>query len=377
MKSLHIIEQMMGSPRLTQYQVLMLQKLTTSVLQQTVFIIDRETYTLKNKLRYRANKISCYMLKIAAKFGCISDMMYIAMYYYETLRFMEALSIIEIIKVKLTQHYVIHRYVDTEMYTEAVGGQSWSTEMYTEAVGGQSWSTEMYTEAVGGQSWSTEMYTEAVGGQSWSTEMYTEAVGGQSWSTEMYTEAVGGQSWSTEMYTEAVGGQSWSTEMYTEAVGGQSWSTEMYTEAVGGQSWSTEMYTEAVGGQSWSTEMYTEAVGGQSWCTKMRKAVALDIRLSNEIHYIRELIPEQQSALQNIKANSSLRIPPFVLLYMLEILCYKHVGTMRAQTALNDLQTLVHCSILIPTISQTKTISQITDSYRNENSENFTLRCLD
>ncbi|XP_062607745.1 uncharacterized protein LOC134269559 [Saccostrea cucullata] len=200
MKFLHIIEQMMGSPRLTQYQVLMLQKFTTSVLQQTVFIIDRETYIHKNKLRYRANKISCYMLKLAAKFGCISDMMYIAMYYYKTLRFMEALSIIEIIKAKLTQPYVIHRYVDTELYTEAVGGQSWST--------------------------------------------------------------------------------------------------------------------------------------------KMRQAVAGDIILYNGIHNITELIPEQQSAPQ--RHWNYLFVPPFVLLYMLEILCYRHVDTRRVQTALDDLQTLVH-----------------------------------
>ncbi|XP_062593909.1 uncharacterized protein LOC134255407 [Saccostrea cucullata] len=203
MRHLHTIEQMICLPLLTQYQVVMLQKRTACVLQKTIFVLFMETYTQENKLRYRADKISLYMLKLAAKFGCITDMLYIAMYYYKTLRYTEALSIIEMTKVKLSQPYVMYWYnVETEIYTEAVGGQSWSA--------------------------------------------------------------------------------------------------------------------------------------------KMRQAVAWDITLDNEVHYISELIPEQRSALQ-IKMGSSLLIPPFVLLYMLEILCYRHVDTTtRVQTALDDLQTLVH-----------------------------------
>ncbi|XP_062613755.1 uncharacterized protein LOC134275489 [Saccostrea cucullata] len=195
---LHTIEQMIGSPLLTQYQVIWLQNMTARVLQYTAFIIPD---TPDNKLSYRADKMSCHMLKLAAKFGCITYMLYIAMYYYKTLRYTEALSIIEIIKVKLAQPYVIYRSnVDTEMYTEAVGIQSWST--------------------------------------------------------------------------------------------------------------------------------------------KMRQALALHIRLHNDIIYISELIPEQQSALQNHFL--LLIVPPFILLHMLEIVCYRHVDTVRVQTALDDLQNLVH-----------------------------------
>ncbi|XP_062592534.1 uncharacterized protein LOC134253974 [Saccostrea cucullata] len=198
---LHTIEQMIGSPLLTQYQVLRLQNMIASVLQYTAFILHMETYTPDNKLSYRADKMSCHMLKLAAKFGFITDMLYIDMYYYKTHRYMKALSVIEMIKVKLSQPYV--------------------------------------------------------------------------------------------------------------------------------------MYMDNV-----DTERYTEAVGGQSWSTKMRQAVAGVIILINRIHYITELIPEQQSALQNHE--DVLCIPPLVLLYMLEILCYRHVDTMEAQIALGDLQTLVH-----------------------------------
>ncbi|XP_062618882.1 uncharacterized protein LOC134280489 [Saccostrea cucullata] len=200
MKYLQTIEQMINLHLLTQYQAIMLQKLTADVLQQTAFILYMETYTHLNKLSYRVDKMFCYMLKLASKFGCITDMMYRAMYYYKTLRYTEALSIIEKV-VKLAQPYVMYWYNE-------------------------------------------------------------------------------------------------------------------------------------------DTEMYIEAVGGQSWSTKMRQAVAWIILLNNKIHYISELLLEQQSAMEN--GWSFLCIPSFVLLYMLEILCYRHIDTIRAQTALDDLQALVH-----------------------------------
>ncbi|XP_062586522.1 uncharacterized protein LOC134248123 [Saccostrea cucullata] len=194
---LHTIEQVIGSPLLTQYQVLKLQTITAFFLQRTAFILHMDA---DNKLRYRADKISCHMLKLSAKFCIITDMLYLAMYYYKTFRYMEVLSITEMIIFKSSHPSVLGSNVNTETYTEALRGQSWST--------------------------------------------------------------------------------------------------------------------------------------------KMRQAVLGDIKLENKVHYIGELIPEQQSALQNDKSN--LDVPAFILLYMLEILCYTHVDTTRAQRALECLQTLVH-----------------------------------
>jgi hypothetical protein len=95
------------------------------------------------------------------------------------------------------------------------------------------------------------------------------------------------------------------------------------------------MYWRAV-----DTERYTDAVGGQSWSTKLTHAVTWDIKLHNKIIYINELMTEQMISLQN--NTPTLHIPPLVVLYMLEFLCYRHIDTMRAQTALTDLQVLVH-----------------------------------
>ncbi|XP_056016553.1 uncharacterized protein LOC125672955 [Ostrea edulis] len=201
MKYLNTVEQMTVSP-LTQYQVVMLQVLTATLHHRTAFTLQNMySNTTENKLMYIADRMSCHILKLTAKFGCISDRLYIAMYYYKTLSYTEALSVIEMTKVNLAQPYVMYnRTVDTERYTEAVGGQSWST--------------------------------------------------------------------------------------------------------------------------------------------KLRHSVAWDIILDNRIIYIKELMTEQLVSLQN--NFQFLIIPPLVVLHMLEFLCYRYIDTMRAQTALNDLQVLVH-----------------------------------
>nr|XP_034333389.1 uncharacterized protein LOC117691416 [Crassostrea gigas] len=200
-KYLHALEQSIGLP-LTQYHNVVLQKLTATILQCTVFILhSMYTYVGSNKQLYIVEKMACHMLKIAARFGFVSDMLYIAMHYYKTFRYRDALSFIDITKVKLTQPYLMYvSHVDRERYIEAVGGQSLST--------------------------------------------------------------------------------------------------------------------------------------------KMRQAVAQDIKLYDDIFYINELMPEQQSNKQN--SCPILYIPPLVLLYMLEFLCSRHVDTLRAQRALDDLQVLVH-----------------------------------
>ncbi|XP_078322088.1 uncharacterized protein LOC144621922 [Crassostrea virginica] len=129
-KVLHTVGQMIGSPR-SQYQILTLQKNTSDILQSMAFILNNMyTNTGLNKQMYIADRMSCHMLKLAAKFGFVSDMMYIAMFYYKTFRYMEALYITETIKVKLAQPGLMYKiYVNQEIYTEVVGGQSWSTKM--------------------------------------------------------------------------------------------------------------------------------------------------------------------------------------------------------------------------------------------------------
>ena len=95
-------------------------------------------------------------------------------------------------------------------------------------------------------------------------------------------------------------------------------------------------------GEQVDPERYTKAVRGRSWSYKMKHAVLNNIIFHKNICYINELLPEQQSSSESQIRRSSLHIPPFILLHMLEFLCCRHVDPMRAQAALNHLKLLVH-----------------------------------
>ncbi|XP_065944544.1 uncharacterized protein [Magallana gigas] len=129
-KVINTIEQLIESP-LSHYQVAVLQKLTTYMLYSTAFLLQNMyTFSSVNKQMYIADKQSYHILKFAAKWSCVSDMLYIAMYYYKTRRYRKAISVLEMTKVKLAQPYLMYRrHVDEKRYTEAVGGQSWSTKI--------------------------------------------------------------------------------------------------------------------------------------------------------------------------------------------------------------------------------------------------------
>lgn len=102
------LEQLINLP-LTQYQIVMLQRHLTSCLQSTAFILQNFNSSRRtNKLIYIADKVSCQMLKLATKWGFLSDILYFAMYYYKTLRYRKALSLLEIAKKKLDSPYRLY-----------------------------------------------------------------------------------------------------------------------------------------------------------------------------------------------------------------------------------------------------------------------------
>lgn len=104
MKCLYIIEQLIRSP-LKQCHVIILQKLIASILHKATFKLHDicTNRSGDNKHMIIAEKMSCNMLKSAAKYGFVSDLVYIAMYYNKARKYMEAVSVVEMIKVNLAQ----------------------------------------------------------------------------------------------------------------------------------------------------------------------------------------------------------------------------------------------------------------------------------
>lgn len=89
----------------------------------------------------------------------------------------------------------------------------------------------------------------------------------------------------------------------------------------------------------WKALSVIEAV----WGIGLSRNVPLSVIIQEDIHFIDELIPEQLASRQNCW--SVFMIPTSVLIYMLEFLCSRHVDTMRAQAALNDLQAEVNLAL--------------------------------
>ena len=76
---------------------------------------------------------------------------------------------------------------------------------------------------------------------------------------------------------------------------------------------------------------YINLVGGMSYFDKIKRAVALAIRLQNNIRLIDKLVGESFSLISS-----------FVLILMLEVLCCRDIDPKRARNARNRIQCLVN-----------------------------------
>ena len=128
---LEVVEQMLYSPY-SEIQILMLQNLMVTILQSSAFRIHNMQFPTSdcNRDRYSSDRMLRNMLNLAARFGCPTDLLYIAMYYYQTSRYREALSVVE-----MTKESIAHRHgrclcpAHQMLYRNGFGGQSWTFKM--------------------------------------------------------------------------------------------------------------------------------------------------------------------------------------------------------------------------------------------------------
>eukprot|EP00105_Crassostrea_gigas_P036483 XP_019920631.1 PREDICTED: uncharacterized protein LOC109617970 [Crassostrea gigas] len=115
----------------TEYETLTLQQCTADVLKGTAFInlSTSSSSDCTNKKVYRSDRLTCNLLKLAGRFGHLSCLLYLAMYFYRTCRYGEALHVTALIKSRLTHPYIMYNTVDRERYNECVAGWSLSKRM--------------------------------------------------------------------------------------------------------------------------------------------------------------------------------------------------------------------------------------------------------
>ncbi|XP_052704680.1 uncharacterized protein LOC128180596 [Crassostrea angulata] len=114
---------------LTEYETLTLQKCTADVLVKTAFFYLNSLTENTNKAVYRSDRLIGNLLKLAGRVGDVSRLLYLAMYYYRTCRYREALHVTALVKSRLTQPYIMYHTVYRDRYNESVAGWSLSKRM--------------------------------------------------------------------------------------------------------------------------------------------------------------------------------------------------------------------------------------------------------
>ena len=101
-------EHLILSP-LTQYEIVALQMITASVLKNTAHAILNifTKASTGNKGMYTGKKITSNMLKLSAKFGASSHVLFFILHCYKTGRYRKALSVIERTGLSLKSNYIL------------------------------------------------------------------------------------------------------------------------------------------------------------------------------------------------------------------------------------------------------------------------------
>ncbi|XP_062612490.1 uncharacterized protein LOC134274248 [Saccostrea cucullata] len=118
LKSINTLSRLSISP----YQLLTLQYCTAQTLVHLSFIMANDTSCCMHRNIYNLDIIIYGMLKMAAKLGPLSYLLYLALYYYRTGRFDKTLHITFITKQRLLQTFIMYgETLDRQRYNKAVG----------------------------------------------------------------------------------------------------------------------------------------------------------------------------------------------------------------------------------------------------------------
>lgn len=118
--------------KLSQLQQLTLQYAECSIFQNMAFLLSNSSRIniSGNKCWYKVDKTIINMLTYSSKIGHVSDLLYLAVYFYKTGRYLKALHIAQICHYRFSQPIIMFEdYVDREEYTECVSAHSLGTRM--------------------------------------------------------------------------------------------------------------------------------------------------------------------------------------------------------------------------------------------------------
>ncbi|XP_062620186.1 uncharacterized protein LOC134281775 [Saccostrea cucullata] len=107
------------------------QCMTSEILRNTAMLKLCDVYQHKNrnKIYYKSINVSG-LLRLSCTFGCTSDILYLAMYFYRTSRYEQLLNCLQKAQNRMTKPYIIYRdHVNVDMFTLNTLGVSLSHKM--------------------------------------------------------------------------------------------------------------------------------------------------------------------------------------------------------------------------------------------------------
>ncbi|XP_062614598.1 uncharacterized protein LOC134276354 [Saccostrea cucullata] len=112
-------------------QSLVLQYCTTNTLVNLAFEMANNTLSSTHKDVYILDRMICNMLKLVAKLGPMSYLLYLALYYYRTGRYDKTLPITYLARQRLSQDFIMRGFFifERQRYKEDVGNLSMSKRM--------------------------------------------------------------------------------------------------------------------------------------------------------------------------------------------------------------------------------------------------------
>ncbi|XP_061182367.1 uncharacterized protein LOC133190693 [Saccostrea echinata] len=112
LKSIERLFQFLFSP----CQTLTLQYCTAQTLIDMVFIAAHSSFCRTQKEKFALERTFCNILKVAGSIGCVSDLLYLALYYYRIGRYHGTIRLIHFIRERLSQPFILYRFLRVQRY---------------------------------------------------------------------------------------------------------------------------------------------------------------------------------------------------------------------------------------------------------------------
>nr|XP_022288212.1 uncharacterized protein LOC111100530 [Crassostrea virginica] len=127
-RSMIAFEQLQNSA-LSLFQTVTTQYLLSDLLKNVSCLLSSQAIATNKKWKYSYSK-SLYMMKVAKKIGCVSQLLYLAIHYYRNYQYEMSLGCLRKAQDRMSKPYAIYQgNVNVEMYRHAMAGVLLSDRM--------------------------------------------------------------------------------------------------------------------------------------------------------------------------------------------------------------------------------------------------------